>query len=110
MNPDTIAPITLPPATNAEQERQWLEQNLLTWLNDQFIPEPVNQDIAHRAGMIYMRQRMEGENDLISLVMAILTEFQAYDFSQSFFGEFAVANAVGELILDSLGYDRCCGQ
>ena len=53
---------------------------------------------------------MEGENDLGSLVLAIVTEMSAFDFSQSFFGEFAVANAVSDLLLDSLGIDRCCGD
>jgi len=53
---------------------------------------------------------MEGENDLGSLVIAILTEMQAFDFSKSFYSEFAIANAVSDLLLDSLGIDRCCGQ
>jgi hypothetical protein len=53
---------------------------------------------------------MEGENDLGSLVIAIVTEMQSFDFSKSFFGEFAIANAVSDLLLDSLGIDHCCGQ
>jgi len=53
---------------------------------------------------------MEGENDLGSLVLAILTEMQGFDFSKTFFSEFAVANAVSDLLLESLGIDRCCGQ
>lgn len=52
---------------------------------------------------------MEGENDLGSLVIAIVTEMQSFDFSKSFYGEFAIANAVSDLLLDSLGIDRCCG-
>ncbi|MDA0672562.1 MAG: hypothetical protein O3C67_02500 [Cyanobacteria bacterium] len=106
---EPIAPITLPPATNPSQEGEWLQATLHQWLDEQFIPEAVNRDIAHRAAQVFVRQRMEGENDLGSLVMAILTEMQAFDFSQSFFGEFAVANAVSDLLLDSLGIDRCCG-
>jgi hypothetical protein len=36
---------------------------------------------------------------------------QGFNFTESFFGEFAVANAVSDLILDSLGIDnRCCGN
>ena len=53
---------------------------------------------------------MEGENDLGSLAIAIVTEMQEFDFSKSFYSEFAVANAVSDLLLDSLGIDRCCGQ
>jgi hypothetical protein len=105
-----IPPITLPPAENPQQEGQWLQSALHKWLDEEFIPEAVNQEIAQRASQIYVRQRMEGENDLGSLVIAILTEMQAFDFSKSFYSEFAIANAVSELLLDSLGIDRCCGQ
>lgn len=107
---EPIPPITLPPAKNAQQEAEWLQKGLQQWLDREFIPEAVNQQIAQRASQIYARQRMEGENDLGSLVIAIVTEMQAFDFSNSFYSEFAIANAVSDLLLDSLGIDRCCGQ
>ncbi|MFW6358301.1 MAG: hypothetical protein ACOC0N_03670 [Chroococcales cyanobacterium] len=106
---EPIAPITLPPVENAEQEGEWLHKALHHWLNEEFIPEAVNEDIAHRASQIFRRQRLEGENDLGSLVIAIITEMQSFDFRNSFYSEFAIANAVSDLILDSLGIDRCCG-
>ncbi len=107
---EPIQAITLPPATNPEDEQKWLQASLQQWLDQEFIPEKINTTIAERAAQIFARQRMEGENDLGSLVIAIVTEMQAFDFSKSFFGEFAVANAVSDLILDSLGIERCCGQ
>ncbi|MBD2182237.1 hypothetical protein H6S82_21630 [Planktothrix sp. FACHB-1355] len=107
---EPIPPITLPPSQNPQQEGEWLQKSLHRWLNEEFIPEAVNQEIARRAAQIYVRQRLEGENDLGSLVIAILTEMQAFDFSKSFYSEFAIANAVSDLLLDSLGIDRCCGQ
>ncbi len=108
---EPIEPITLPPVTNAIQEGDWLQSSLQRWLDREFIPESINATIALRAAQIYTRQRMEGENDLGSLVIAIITEMQAFNFKESFFGEFTVANAVSELILDSLGIDnRCCGN
>ncbi|EKQ67735.1 hypothetical protein OsccyDRAFT_4023 [Leptolyngbyaceae cyanobacterium JSC-12] len=107
---DPIPNITLPPAQKPEQEGIWLKSALLNWLNQEFLPEQVNEQIAAQAAQIFVRQRMEGENDLISLVMAIVTEMEAFDFSDSFYGQFAVANAVSDLLLDSLGIDRCCGQ
>ena len=107
---DPIPPITLPPAENPQQEGEWLQQSLQRWLDEEFLPEAVNQDIARRAAQVFARQRMEGENDLGSLAIAILTEMQGFDFSRSFYSEFAVANAVSDLLLDSLGIDRCCGQ
>ncbi|MBD2042953.1 hypothetical protein [Microcoleus sp. FACHB-672] len=107
---EPISPITLPPVQNPQQEGEWLQTALHKWLDEQFIPEPINQEIAQRAAQIFVRQRMEGENDVGSLVIALVTEMQAFDFSKSFYGEFAVANAVSDLLLDSLGINRCCGQ
>lgn len=107
---EPIEAITLPPSQNPQQEGEWLQGVLLRWLDEEFLPEQVNQQIAQRAAQIFMRQRMEGEDDLGSLVIAIVTEMQAFDFSKSFYGEFAIANAVSDLLLDSLGIDRCCGQ
>ena len=110
MPADPIAPITLPPITDPNLEGEWLREALQKWLDEEFLPEPANIKIAERAKQIYVRQRLEGENDLGSLVIAIVTEMRSFNFKESFYGEFAVANAVSDLILDSLGIDRCCGN
>lgn len=107
---EPIPAITLPPCNRPQQEAQWLEHELHEWLDREFLPELVNQKIAQRAASVYLRQRMEGENDVGSLLVAILTEMRAFDFSQSFYSEFAVANAVSDLLLNSLGIDTCCGE
>ncbi len=107
---EPIPAVTLPPCSSPEQEAQWLQQSLHTWLDQEFLPEVVNHKIAQRAAAVYLRQRMEGENDVGSLLIAILTEMQSFDFSKSFYSEFAVANAVSDLLLNSLGIDTCCGQ
>lgn len=107
---EPIAPITLPPIENPDNEGKWLKTALHQWLDQEFIPEAINATIAQRASQIFVRQRLEGENDLGSLVIAIVTEMQAFDFRESFYSEFAIANAVSDLILDSLGINRCCGH
>lgn len=109
--PDIIPSVALPIADQPEQEGEWLQEKLRQWLDKQFIPEAVNADIAKRASQIFVRQRIEGETDMITLVMALVTELENYDFSKSFFGNFTVANAVSELVMESIGIDsRCCGQ
>ncbi|MEO0456490.1 MAG: hypothetical protein AAF152_07890 [Cyanobacteria bacterium P01_A01_bin.114] len=106
---EPIESIVLPPPQDAQQEGEWLQATLHRWLDTEFLPEAINADIAERAAQVFVRQRMEGENELIPLVMAILTEMKGFDFTQSFYSEFAVANAVGDLLLESLGIDKCCG-
>ena len=105
-----IPPIVLPPVKNPEQEKAWLQTSLHEWLDNEFLPELINETIARRAAQIFMRHRLEGENDLGSLVIAIVTEMQSFDFQKSFYSEFAIANAVSDLILKSLGIDSCCGN
>ena len=61
---ESIPPIILPPPQNAMLEGVWLRQRLHQWLDQEFIPEAINQKIAERAAQIFVRQRMEGENDL----------------------------------------------
>jgi hypothetical protein len=108
---EPIESITLLPATDPIREGVWLRSALESWLDREFIPEAIHSSIASRAAQIYTRQRMEGENDLGSLLIAIVTEMQAFNFTESFYGEFAIANAVSDIILDSLGIDnRCCGN
>lgn len=107
---EPIQSIELPPPQDTLKEGQWLKATLHQWLDEEFLPEIVNEHIAARASQVFVRQRMEGENNLNALVLAILTEMQGYDFSKSFYSEFAVANAVGDLLLESLGIERCCGN
>lgn len=107
---EIISSITLPPVVNADEEGQWLYHALHQWLDQEFLPELINTTIAKRTSQVYVRQRLEGENDLGSLVIAILTEMRGFDFSKSFYSEFAVANAVSDLLLASLGIDQCCDQ
>ncbi|TAF52206.1 MAG: hypothetical protein EAZ61_08770 [Oscillatoriales cyanobacterium] len=104
-----IPAIELAPLDDPELERRWLQQALQNWLDSEYLPEAINGQIADRATSIYLRQRLEGENDLGSLVVAIVTEMQAFDFSKSFYGEFAIANAVSDLLTERLKLDRCCG-
>ncbi|NJL83282.1 MAG: hypothetical protein HC890_10625 [Chloroflexaceae bacterium] len=110
MTAEPIPAIALPPAVDAQQEAQWLQGQLQGWLDREYLPEPINQKIAQRASEIFLRQRLEGENDLGSLVIAIVTEMQSFDFTRSFYSEFAIANATSDILLDSLGIERCCGQ
>ena len=105
---EPIPAITLPPATDLEADRTWLQTALHQWLDSQFIPEAINQDIAARAAQVYLRQRLEGENDLGGIVIAIVVEMKSFDFSESFFGEFPVANAVSDLLLRRFGTQPCC--
>lgn len=107
MNPP-IPAITLPICPDWPAEADWLEAALGEWLDQEYLAESVNAEIAQRAAKVYLRQRLEGEHDLGGLVIALVTELQQFDFSKSFYSEFAVANAVSDLLMQRLGIDPCC--
>ena len=109
-SPKVIDAIELPDSNDPAQEAEWLRRGLHRWLDEEYLPEPANEAIAKRAAQVYFRQRLEGENDLGSLVIALVSEMRGFDFSKSFYGEFAVANAVSDILLESLGIDTCCGM
>ena len=104
-----IQSLTLPPTQDIDAESEWLSRELQAWLDAEYLPEPVNTVIAQRAANVFKRQRIEGENDIGCLLMAILTEMQSFDFTKSFYSEFAVANAVSDLLLQKIGINPCCG-
>jgi len=105
-----IPAVTLPLCPDLEAEAAWLQTALGAWLDQEYLPEPINQAIAARAAQVYLRQRLEGEHDLGSIVIALVTEMQMFDFSHSFYSEFAIANAVSDLLIKRLGIDSCCGS
>lgn len=104
-----VPPIILAPVENWSQEQEWMQSTLHRWLDAEYLPEPVNEVIARQAAQAYIRQRMEGEDDLDGVNLAVLTEMQSFDFSKSFYGEFAIANIVSEILMDRMGVAPCCG-
>jgi hypothetical protein len=97
--------ITLPKLlTNEmmEEERSWLATSISDWLDAEWKqPEvqPVHAAIGRRVSEIYARQRMEGEDELVGILLAIGQELESFDMSSSFVGPFIIANKVAELLL-----------
>lgn len=98
--------VTLPAAANAtalEAERRWLSDQLTAWLDaewQQGVVQPIHRRIGDRTAQIYARHRMEGQDDLSSVLVAIGSELEGMDFSAAFVGPWNVANKACELLLE----------
>lgn len=98
--------ITLPKPSSAEslvQESEWLAQAITEWLDGEWRQGgagAIHAEIGRRAGQIYARQRMEGENDLSSMLVAMGSELEGMDFTKAFVGPWNVANKMSELLLE----------
>lgn len=91
------------------KQSAWLQDSLTQWLDSEWKQserQPVHEEIGHRTGMIYSRQRMEGEDDLSSVMLAIGSELEGMDFSHAFVGPWNVANYAAELLLEHCAGDR----
>jgi hypothetical protein len=89
-------------------EAAWLARSITSWLDDEWVQDPpasVHVDIGAAVGRIYARQRMEGEDDVAGVLLAIGTELEAFDMRDAFVGPFNVANKAAELLIAS-----CCGD
>lgn len=91
--------IVLPPPTDLDAERHWLESALLDWLHAEFFPEPNHPEVARRTAQIYTRQRLEGEDLVMAIHIALLAELRHFDFGPTAMSEFVIANAVADLLL-----------
>lgn len=94
-----IQDLALPPTGNIASECRWLEQALLVWLDNEFLAEPIHAKVAARATQVYARQRLEGENLVMAIHIALLAELRHFDFGCSALSEFVIANAVADLLL-----------
>lgn len=86
-----------------EDESSWLSTQLKEWLDNEWLqsePVQIHGQIAHRTSQIYMRQRMEGEHDLTSVMLAIGSGLEGMDFTDAFVGPWNVANRAAELLLE----------
>lgn len=91
------------------EERRWLQRELTDWLDSEWRqaePAAIHSEIGQRTGQVYERQRMEGENDLTSVMLAIGSELEGMDFSGAFVGPWNVANRAAELLLNNAAGER----
>jgi len=94
-----IQDVALPPVGDIASECRWLEQALLGWLDKEFLAEPIHTKVAARTTQVYARQRLEGENLVVAIHIALLAELRHFDFGCTALSEFVIANAVADLLL-----------
>lgn len=98
--------VELPPVKSRQdldEETEWLETQLREWLDrewQQGEPQPIHAEIGLRTAQLYRRQRMEGENDLSSVLLAIGSELEGMDFTDAFVGPWNIANKTAEFLLE----------
>lgn len=72
------------------QESEWLRVALKQWLDDEYCPEPANEDISSRCGKVYYRCLLEGVDDIGD----ILIEFVSLENQKASFASFAALYSI----------------
>jgi hypothetical protein len=94
-----IQDVVLPSVFDIASECRWLEQELLRWLDQEFLEEPLHSKLAARATQIYARQRLEGEDLVMAIHIALLAELRHFNYGNTSLSEFVIANAVADILL-----------
>lgn len=80
------------------QEAEWLRGALHQWLDDEYCPEPANEEISRRCAKVYYYCLLEEQVDIGDILMQMVRDLETFSFKESFHGAFSSANAAIELI------------
>ena len=91
-----------------DAEIAWLAGMLKLWLDDEWSIQEPHRDLGMRAAEKCTEMRLEGCEEMGSLVMGVAQELIDFDFSDTFVNAFEVANKCSEILMMREGYEVCC--
>lgn len=86
----------------ATREAEWLRGALHQWLDDEFCPEPANEEISRRCAKVYYYCLLENQLDVGDILMQMVRDLETFSFKDSFHGAFSSANAAIALITNKM--------
>ncbi|CAM6116371.1 unnamed protein product [Calypogeia fissa] len=96
--PDLAVPKAWVAPEVAAQEAEWLRGALQQWLDDEYCPEPANEEISKRCAKVYYYCLLEEQLDVGDILMQMVRDLETFSFKESFHGAFSSANAAIDLI------------
>ena len=91
-----------------DAEVKWLGGMLKLWLDDEWSLQEPHKELGLRAAEKCTAMRLEGCEEMGSLVMGVAAELIEFDFSDTFVNAFEVANKCSEILMMREGYEVCC--
>ncbi|KAL3690479.1 hypothetical protein R1sor_016788 [Riccia sorocarpa] len=82
----------------AAKQAEWLRVALHQWLDDEFCPEPANEEISKRCSKVFYYCLLEQQLDVGDILMQMVSGLETVSFKESFHGAFSSANAAIDLI------------
>eukprot|EP00638_Chattonella_subsalsa_P001665 CAMPEP_0117757958 /NCGR_PEP_ID=MMETSP0947-20121206/15074_1 /TAXON_ID=44440 /ORGANISM="Chattonella subsalsa, Strain CCMP2191" /LENGTH=112 /DNA_ID=CAMNT_0005578017 /DNA_START=263 /DNA_END=601 /DNA_ORIENTATION=- len=88
----------------------WLSQEVLTRLNDAFIPLQIHQEVAEKAKEVYMKIRRKGllkqeAVEITDIVAELAGDLEAVDTSEAFLGPWDLATFACNILIEKIEND-----
>lgn len=80
------------------------------WLDEEWAPLAIHQEIGAATAAAYLRIREAGAKDMADLVLLLSNELLTFDFTETFVGAFDIGNKVVEVLMQRAGIDVCCAS
>lgn len=77
-------------AVNAAVPAVGISRMIATWLDEEWTPLKVHQQLGQAAGAAYVTCRQQGDNDMSSLVLSLSNELLAFNYRDTFVNAFEV--------------------
>mmetsp|Transcript_6286 Transcript_6286/g.13831 ORF Transcript_6286/g.13831 Transcript_6286/m.13831 type:complete len:203 (-) Transcript_6286:529-1137(-) len=91
-----------------DEERRWVAAQVTAWLNEEWTPLDVHTALGNAAADAYCSLRVQGENEMGSILLGLSSQLMSFDFFDTFTDPFEVSNKVVELVMMRSGCDVCC--
>ena len=75
---------------------------------DDHSPQEPHKDLGLKAAEKCTAMRLEGCEEMGTLVMGVANDLMDFDFSDTFVNAFEVANKCSEILMMREGYEVCC--
>ena len=98
-------------SSDHEAEGNRMALSLAGWLDQEWMPQQVHKDMAESAKQSYIKCRLAGENDIMSVMYQVGHDLESnwkqYDDAGSFVNALDVSNYVSDYLNDRTGNESC---
>ena len=98
-------------SSDHEAEGTRMALSLAGWLDQEWMPQQVHKDMAESAKQSYIKCRLAGENDIMSVMYQVGQDLESnwkqYDDDGSFVNAWDVSNYVSDYLNDRTGNESC---
>lgn len=94
--------------TELESQQKWLAVEVQLWLDDEWTQLAVHKDLGEATAQAYGKARLQGTDEIGSVLLSISSDLLAFDFKETFVNAFDVSNKAVELLMKDMGLQVCC--